>query len=184
MQQKNHRSISLLLFWKCFLLTCLPLWTLPTFLKIKKNVFYIYAFNCSSVSIPASTCRLCLYLDLVPAVELGTSACRRLEGPLWHLQLPPMWSRPSPSLSGMFLFAVLSSGDPFLACRLLEPMSMAAWIIYRDSALRPWRPHDILPRVELRRQIAFVVTCRRDAVCETSSVLHIPAVSVITVMVF
>jgi len=35
MQQKNYVSISLLLFWKCFLLICLPLWTLPTFLKIK-----------------------------------------------------------------------------------------------------------------------------------------------------
>ena len=35
MQQKNHRSISLLLFWKCVLLICLPLWTLPTFFKIK-----------------------------------------------------------------------------------------------------------------------------------------------------
>jgi len=56
MQQKNHRSISLLLFWKCFLLICLPLWTLPTFFKIKnvwkikrknvtkkrKKTFYIY----------------------------------------------------------------------------------------------------------------------------------------------
>jgi len=38
MQQKNHRSISLLLFWKCFLLICLPLWTLPTFVKIKKRL--------------------------------------------------------------------------------------------------------------------------------------------------
>ena len=36
MQQKNHRSVSLLLFWKCFLLICLPLWTLPTFFKNKK----------------------------------------------------------------------------------------------------------------------------------------------------
>ena len=46
MQQKNHKSISLLLFWKCFLLIYLPLWTLPTFFKKKrlenkkrKNVF-------------------------------------------------------------------------------------------------------------------------------------------------
>ena len=64
MQHKNHRSISLLLFWKCFLLTCLPLCALPTFLKVKKtfgklkkrkkrkkrdqslkNVFYIYGQN-------------------------------------------------------------------------------------------------------------------------------------------
>jgi len=37
---KNHRSISLLLFWKCFLLICLPLWTLPTFFK-NKNVWKI-----------------------------------------------------------------------------------------------------------------------------------------------
>jgi len=41
MQQKNHRSISLLLFWKCYLLMCLPLWTLPTFLSNKKNVWKI-----------------------------------------------------------------------------------------------------------------------------------------------
>jgi len=40
MQQKNHRSISLLLFWKGFLLICLPLWTLPTFFK-NKNVWKI-----------------------------------------------------------------------------------------------------------------------------------------------
>ena len=45
MQQKNHRSISLLLFWKCFLLICLPLWTLPTFLKNKKNVWKIKSFK-------------------------------------------------------------------------------------------------------------------------------------------
>ena len=38
MQQKNHRSISLLLFWKWFLLFCLPLWTLPTFFKNKKRL--------------------------------------------------------------------------------------------------------------------------------------------------
>ena len=31
----NRRSVSLLLFWKCFLLICLPLWTLPTFFKLK-----------------------------------------------------------------------------------------------------------------------------------------------------
>jgi len=38
MQQRNHRrSISLLLLWKCFLLTCLTLWTLPTFFKNKKK---------------------------------------------------------------------------------------------------------------------------------------------------
>jgi len=36
MKQKNHRYISLLYFWKCCLLICLPLWTLPTFFKIKK----------------------------------------------------------------------------------------------------------------------------------------------------
>jgi len=53
MQQKNHSSISLLLFWKCFFR--LPLWTLPTFLKIKKRLenkkkrkktfFYIYGIH-------------------------------------------------------------------------------------------------------------------------------------------
>ena len=31
-------AISLLLFWKCFLLICLQLWTLPTFFKIKKRL--------------------------------------------------------------------------------------------------------------------------------------------------
>ena len=41
MKQKNHRSISLLLFWKCLLSICLPLWTLPTFSKNKKNVWKI-----------------------------------------------------------------------------------------------------------------------------------------------
>jgi len=44
MQQKNHRSISLLLFWKCFLLICLPLWTLPTFFKNKKRFMHL-CFN-------------------------------------------------------------------------------------------------------------------------------------------
>ena len=30
--------MSLLLFWKCFLLICLSLWTLPTFFKHKKRL--------------------------------------------------------------------------------------------------------------------------------------------------
>ena len=38
MQQKNHRSVSLLLFWKYFLIICLPLWPLPTFFKNKKRL--------------------------------------------------------------------------------------------------------------------------------------------------
>jgi len=38
MQQKNHRSISLLLFWSYFLFICLPLWTLLTFYLNKKRL--------------------------------------------------------------------------------------------------------------------------------------------------
>ena len=73
MQQKNHRSISSLLFWKCFLLICLPLWTLPTLFfklknvwkiknvkkvknvtKIKKNVkTFLHLWSISCISVPA-----------------------------------------------------------------------------------------------------------------------------------
>ena len=38
MQQKNHRSISLLLFWKSFLLILLAALKLPTFFKNKKRL--------------------------------------------------------------------------------------------------------------------------------------------------
>ena len=70
------RSFSLPLIWKCFLLICLPLWTLPTFLQIKnvwkikkvKNVtkikkrkkfFFLhlcYALRCGITAIYSQTC--------------------------------------------------------------------------------------------------------------------------------
>ena len=82
MQQKNHRSISLLLFWKCFLLICLPLWTLPTFFKNKKNVkktFFTFmprtmfcSVRCNSKSSmiqrPRSSFRHFLTLDVPPVL--------------------------------------------------------------------------------------------------------------------
>ena len=156
MQQKNHRSISLLLFWKCFLLICLPLWTLPTLKKrlenLKKNVKNVK--NVRKIKKKRKT----FFVHL-----------RRW---VFYLHTSPRWMLTShpPSLRTTPLAAVISSSVPLSVLTqpsvTVQPETVYATVRHSPTAfrIRSYTPRDkdLIARLRLPRKFLSWPATQKD----------------------